>query len=86
MNSTTLTNRKTRRTTLTLEADVADYVERKLSGDKRLREKTVINDLLRKGIKVEESKRPKLFKIKPFKTKLAKGMTIRKLEQMMREI
>jgi len=86
MNTKTLVNRKTRRTTLTLEADVADYVEQKLASDKRLKEKNVINDLLRKGIKVNESKKAKPFVIKPFTTKLAPGMTVRKLEELMREI
>ncbi len=86
MNTKTLVNRKTRRTTLTLEADVVDYVEQKLASDKRLKEKNLINDLLRKGIKVDESKTSKPFFIKPFKTKLAPGMTLRRLEEMMREI
>jgi hypothetical protein len=86
MNSKTLVNRKTRRTTLTLEADVAYYVECKLASDKRLKEKNVINDLLRKGIRLDEAKKPEPFVLKPFKTKLAKGMTIRKLEELMREI
>jgi hypothetical protein len=86
MDTKTLVNRRTRRTTLTLEADVADYVEQKLAGDKRLKEKGVINDLLRKGIKVDESKTRKPFVIKGFKTKLAPGMTLRKLEEMMKEI
>lgn len=88
MNSNTLINRRTKRTTLTLEADVVDYVEQKLAGDRRLKEKHLINDLLRKGIKAEESntatKKP--FQIKPFKTKLASGMNLRRLEEMMDEI
>jgi hypothetical protein len=86
MNTKMLVNRKTRRTTLTLEADVVDYVEQKLASDKRLKEKNVINDLLRKGIRVDESKKVEPFVIKPFKTKLAPGMTVRKLEELMREI
>jgi len=86
MNTKTLVNRKTRRTTLTLEADVADYIERKLAGDRRVKEKTVINDLLRKGIKLDEAKKPEPFVLKPFKTKLAPGMTLRRLEEMLDEI
>lgn len=86
MNTKTLVNRKTRRTTLTLEADVADYVERKLASDKRLKEKNVINDLLRKGIRLDEAKKPEPFVLKPFKTKLAPGMTLRRLEEMLDEI
>ncbi|MEO7674899.1 MAG: hypothetical protein ABIU09_12585 [Pyrinomonadaceae bacterium] len=86
MDTKTLVNRKTRRTTLTLEADVVDYVEKKLTADKRLKEKNLINDLLRKGIKADEAKKAEPFLIKPFKTKLAPGMTIKKLEEMIREI
>ncbi|MBC7901680.1 MAG: hypothetical protein H7070_16690 [Saprospiraceae bacterium] len=86
MDSKTLINRRTRRTTLTLEADVVDYVEQKLAGDKRLKEKTLINDLLRKGIKANESKVTKPFVIKPFTTKLAPGMSIELLEELIREI
>lgn len=86
MNTKTLANRRTRRTTLTLEADVADYLEQKLATNKRLKEKNLINDLLRKGIKVDESKIATSFDIKPFKTKLAPGMTVERLEEMMREI
>ena len=86
MDTKTLINRRTRRTTLTLEADVADYVEEKLASNKKLKEKNVINDLLRKGMTVDESKTVKPFVIKPFKTKLASGMSIERLEEMMREI
>lgn len=56
MDAKTLTNRKTRRTTLTLEADVVVYVEERLASNKNLKEKNLINDLLRKGIKADESK------------------------------
>ncbi len=86
MDSKTLSNRRTRRTTLTLEADVVDYVQERLAGDKTLKEKYLINDLLRKGIKADESRTKKPVTIKPFKTKLAQGMTLRKLEEIMREI
>jgi len=81
-----LVNRRTRRTTLTLEADVVDYVEQKLAADKRLREKTVINDLLRKGIRIDEARETKAFRPKPFKTHLASGMTLRKLEEIIDEV
>lgn len=86
MNTKTLINRRTHRTTLTLEADVVEYVEQRLANDRRLKEKSLINDLLRKGIKVDASRSEKPFVVKPFKTRLAKGMTIEKLEEMMREI
>lgn len=86
MDSRTLTNRRTRRTTLTLEADVADYIEEKLTHNRKLKEKNVINDLIRKGIKADESKATKPFAVKPFKTRLAAGMTVERLEEIIREI
>ncbi len=86
MDTKTLINRRTRRTTLTLEGDVADYVEQKLADDPRLKEKSLINDLLRKGIKADQSKAAKPFAINPFVTKLVPGMTIDRLEEMIREI
>jgi len=86
MDTRTLTNRRTRRTTLTLEADVADYIEEKLARNQKLKEKNVVNDLIRKGIKADEAKGSKPFTVKPFKTTLADGMTARRLEEMVREI
>jgi hypothetical protein len=41
MDSKTLKNRKTRRTTVTLEADVADYLQKRLAADKSLKEKAL---------------------------------------------
>ena len=86
MDTRTLTNRRTRRTTITLEADVADYIEEKLTHNRKLREKNIINDLIRKGIKADEPKATKAFAVKPFKTKFAAGMTVERLEEMIREI
>lgn len=86
MDTKNLSHRRTRRTTLTLEADVSDYVLQKLATDKRLKEKNVINDLIRKGIQVDEKKAFKPFEIKPFHTKLADGVSIERLEEMIREI
>lgn len=86
MDTKTLVNRKTRRTTLTLEADVADYLEEKLASNRGLKEKNLVNDLLRKGIRADSEVKLPPFEIKPFKTKLAPGMTIEKLEEMIREI
>ena len=86
MDTSTMKNRRTRRTTLTLEADVADYIQEKLAKNGKLKEKTIINDLIRKGIKTDEVTEHPKFEIKPFKTKLAPGMTIERLEEMMREI
>jgi hypothetical protein len=85
MDTKTLANRRTRRTTLTLEADVADYIEEKLAADRRLKEKQLINGLIRKGITVETGVQRKRFHIKPFKTKLKPGITARKLEELLDE-
>ena len=53
MDTKTLVNRKTRRTTLTLEADVAEYLAEKLARNRGLKEKNLVNDLIRKGIRVD---------------------------------
>jgi hypothetical protein len=86
MDTRALKNARTRRTTLTLEADVADYVEDKLARNKKLKEKAVINDLIRKGIRVDEAQTGSRFSISPFRSKLAKGMTRERLEELSREI
>ena len=86
MDASILKNLRTRRTTLTLEADVADYVEEKLAKNGKLKEKNVINDLIRKGIKADGSNETGPFTVKPFKTKLARDMTVERLEEMIREI
>jgi hypothetical protein len=39
MDSKSLFNRRTRRTILTLEADIADYISQKLASNRELREK-----------------------------------------------
>lgn len=86
MDVSTLKNRRTRRTTLTLEADVADYLENKLAGNRKLREKNLINELLRKGIQLDEREEIPEFNITPFRTDLAPGMTVARLEEMIDEI
>lgn len=87
MDSKTLSHRQTRRTTLTLEADVADYIAEKLGGNKRLKEKTVVNDLLRKGIRTEvEAAERTRFEIKGFTSNFASGIDAASLEQMLDEI
>lgn len=86
MNTNTLRNRRTKRTTVTLEADVADFIQDALRKDKNLKEKQLINKLLRAGIK-NESKRTKVeFKIKGFKSSLAEGVNAEELEKMLDEI
>ncbi|CAN5458599.1 hypothetical protein BH10ACI3_BH10ACI3_01360 [soil metagenome] len=86
MDSKTLINRRTRRTTLTLEADVADYISKKLSVNKDLKEKNVVNDLLRKGIMGDFNDEHPRFEIVGFKTKLASGISKHELEGLLDEI
>ena len=86
MDTKTLHHRRTRRTTLTLEADVADYLEQRLAKDKKLKEKYLINDLLRKGIKTDEEKTAEKFTVRGFKTKLKGDLTMQSLEAMLDEI
>ena len=86
MDTKTLVNRKTRRTTLTLEADVADYLAEKLAGNRGLKEKNLVNDLIRKGIRFDAEVELPPFEIKPFKTKRAKGVTTDDVERMLDEI
>jgi hypothetical protein len=86
MDTKTLTNRRTRRTTLTLEADVAEYIEERLAKNRKLKEKSLINGLLRKGIRVEAETPLAKFEIKPFKTRLRPGITPEMLEEMIDEI
>lgn len=86
MNSNILKNRPTRRTTVTLEADVADYIQKILSRNSKLKEKQVINNLLRSGIKNELSKPAVKFKIKSFESKLLPGISAADVELMLDEI
>lgn len=86
MDTKILVNRKTRRTTLTLEADVADFISDKLAKNRGMKEKNLVNDLIRKGIRFESEVKSEPFVIKPFKTKLAKGVTIADIERMLDEI
>lgn len=85
MDAKTLKHRRTRRTTLTLEPDVADYVEHRLAANRKLKEKVLINDLLRKGIRTEESRARPAFAITPFKTEFVEGMTRKRLEELLDE-
>ncbi|MDQ3634485.1 MAG: hypothetical protein M3405_08250 [Acidobacteriota bacterium] len=76
-----------RRTTLTLEADINSEIQRKLRENPTLKEKTLVNELLRRGLNAieEESKSQKL-RIKPFKTRRVKGVTDNQIEEMLKEI
>ena len=86
MNSNVLKNRATRRTTVTLEADVADFIQKTLSQNKGLKEKQIINKLIRSGIKNELSQPVVTFKIKSFKSALVPDISAADLEQILDEI
>lgn len=86
MNTDTLRNRRTKRTTVTLEADVTDYIQEALRKDKTLKEKQLINKLLRAGIKNESNRQKVDFKIEGFKTALADGVTADDLEKLLDEV
>ncbi len=86
MNSNVLKNRRTKRTTVTLEADVADFIEKKLHRNKGLKEKQLINKLLRSGIKNELNQPVVKFKIQSFECELLPKIEAEDLEQMLDEI
>lgn len=86
MNNETLTYRKSKRTTITLEADVADSILEILAQNKKLKEKDLINRLLRKGIKAEKVQSPSVFEIVGFKTQMESNVSLDDLDQIIDEI
>jgi hypothetical protein len=86
MNTETLKNRKTKRTTITLEADVADFIQETVSKNKGIKEKQIINKLLRLGIKSERNQPNVSFKIDSFKTKLVSNVSPEDIEKLLDEI
>lgn len=86
MDKRELKNRRTKRKTLTIEADVADSITQKLAQNPHLKEKQLINDLLRKGIQFDVLTPQQTFKVTPFKSKFAYGMTAEKLNSILNEI
>lgn len=86
MNSDVLKNRRTRRTTVTLEADVADFIEKKISQNKGLKEKQLINKLLRSGIKNEQVETTVNFKIEGFKSRLLPDLSADDIERLLDEV
>jgi hypothetical protein len=86
MDKNVLKNRLTRRTTVTLEADVADFIEKTLRQNKELKEKQLINQLICSGIKSKLGQPIVKFKIESFKSKLMPEISAEDLEQMLDEI
>lgn len=86
MNTNTLKHRRTKRTTVTLEADVADYIQAAISKNKGLKEKDLINKLLRFGIKTASVKSSTPFTIDGFKTKFQPEINTATIEKLLDEI
>ncbi len=86
MNTDSLKHRPTRRTTVTLEADVADYIQETISKNKGLKEKDLINRLLRSGIESASVIDVPPFTISGFKTKFRPGINSKKIEDLLDEI
>ena len=86
MNTNILKNRRTRRTTVTLEADVADFIEKQISQNKGLKEKQLINKLLRSGIKSLTDQPAVNFKIEGFKSKLLPNVSAADIERSLDEV
>jgi signal transduction histidine kinase len=79
-------NSKGRRTTLTLDKDVSDALREKMRTVSHLKEKTLINELLRKGLEQTDAANPSEFIIVPFETELAPGVTPEMIKQMLKQI
>ena len=86
MDTNTLRHRRTKRTTVTLEADVADFIRETLSNNKGLKEKQLINKLLRSGMKIERAPTKVDFQIQGFKSQLINDLAGDDLEKMLDEI
>ncbi len=80
-----------KRITVVLEPDVADAIRVRLRASPQLTEKTLINQMLRRGFEKDaplsfESLPSKKFVIKPFQTKFAPGITPEKMINMLKEL
>jgi hypothetical protein len=80
-------NAKVRRTTVTLEPDVSAAIRTKLRERPDLKEKTLINELLRKALEQSGSiKSDQSFSIPVFGSDLARGVTPKKVLELIKEI
>lgn len=80
-------NSRARRTTITLEPDVSDAIRVKLRTNPRLKEKTLINELLRKALKQSDAaKTDPAVRAPTFESEFAPGMTPEKVLELMKEI
>jgi hypothetical protein len=76
---------KSTRTTITLEEDVSQAIKDRLKRNPDLREKALINELLRRGLKEPVSSNKK-FKIKPLKATLRPGVILDNVEALLEDI
>lgn len=86
-NLKTYKNRRTVRKTLTIEGDIADMLAVK-AAETNMSEKTLVNDLLRKGFQVNDSLlvRQQQFQLKTFKTGLRPEIAPERLEELLDEV
>ncbi len=86
-NLKTYKNRRTVRKTLTIEGDIADMISAR-AVETNLSEKTLVNDLLRKGFQVTDNllSRQHPFELKTFKTGLRPDITPERLEELLDEL
>ncbi len=85
-NLKTYKNRRTVRKTLTIEGDIADMLAVK-AAETNMSEKTLVNDLLRKGFQVNDSLLVRQqFQLKTFKTGLRPEIAPERLEELLDEV
>lgn len=65
---------------------MADFIERKISQNKGLKEKQLINKLLRSGIKNETDQPIVNFKIESFNSELSPNLSADDIEWMLDEV
>jgi hypothetical protein len=87
MSNTSVKHRHSVRKTLTIDGDLADAIQEQLQQSANLKEKDVVNRLLRSGLNAErELKNRPVFKLPVFTGGLRKGITPEKLEELLDEI
>lgn len=79
-------HRRSIRKTLIIDGDVAEAIEDRLKTT-NLKEKIIVNDLLRKGLMVvKEEKSRKPFELVTFPSGLQEGVTSEQIEKLLDEI
>ena len=73
------------RTTLTLEAEIAERLQQEVTLGKRPF-KAIVNEALRKGLGLDGTKRAKPYRVKPHSSRLLPGIDPTKLNQLADEL